>query len=534
MELVSWKIDYKEEILKRCRRLELLQRSPQHVQAAKMVYTSDPKAFIRDWAITLDPRNASTGVPVQMPFILFPRQEEFIDWLYETAFLGKENCLVDKCRDVGLSWLCAAFAVWAFTFHNDVTVGWGANKEDGVYMRGNPKAGFTKMQAILDSIPPCFRPRYRAIKLLFQNLDNGASIVGEIGINQGRGGRTTMYFKDEAAHYEHAEEIEASLGENTDAQVDVSTHLGTNTIFFRKSRNYPANRVFEFNWDQNPLHTPEWFKKKEQFYLEELGLPYLFEQEIMRNPGGSVPNVLIPQKYVRAAIDAHKVLGISVCGEKRIALDVADEGGDKNSTVERHGIAIRDLDLWGEGTTTETADRAIAVCDDKEIYNLAYDSIGVGAGVKGECKRQNAERAYSGRPPIKATGWNAGGGVVDPYEEFVEGKTNGDMFKNANSQAWWELRERFRKTWECIEQDKIHDFDDLISIDSDMGTHKVEILKMELSQPRIIDPNTTNGKILIEKKPKGTKSPNAADAVKIAFARLDDVGITETTVSGLS
>jgi phage terminase large subunit len=38
-------------------------------------------AFITDWGMTFDPRNPELGLPAVVPFVLFPKQEEFIDWL---------------------------------------------------------------------------------------------------------------------------------------------------------------------------------------------------------------------------------------------------------------------------------------------------------------------------------------------------------------------------------------------------------------------------------------------------------------------
>jgi phage terminase large subunit len=55
------------------------------------------------------------------------------------------------------------------------------------------------------------------------NPENGATITGEAGDNIGRGGRKTIYFKDESAHYERPDKIEASLSENTRVQMDISS-----------------------------------------------------------------------------------------------------------------------------------------------------------------------------------------------------------------------------------------------------------------------------------------------------------------------
>ena len=54
----------------------------------------------------------------------------------------------------------------------------------------------------------------------------------------------------------------------------------------------------------------------------------------------------------------------------------------------------------------------------------------------------------------------------------------------------------------------------IISLSSDMA--ELQALITELSQPTYIKNNA--GKMLVDKKPDGAKSPNRADAVMIRFA----------------
>ena len=103
---------------------------------------------------------------------------------------------------------------------------------------------------------------------------------------------------------------------------------------------------------------------------------------------------------------------------------------------------------------------------------------------------------------------------MDPYDEFVEDVLNKDMFENLKAQAWWDLRIRCEKTWKV--RNGIDEFpsSELISISSNIpDIHK---LRAELSQPTYS--LSKIGKIIIDKKPNGTQSPNRADAVMIAFA----------------
>jgi len=512
--------NYKERIKKTL----WLKENPGRVSALNVYYADKPVEWINDWCYTFNPRNVGTELPTVMPFVLFPKQVECINWLYDCTFVNKRRGVVDKCRDSGATWLGCAFSVWLMMYHKSIAVGWGSRKYELVDKKGEPDSIFEKMRQLIANLPK---------ELISGEIENkngllsysrtGSTISGEGGDNIGRGGRKTIYFVDEHAFLDRPELTAASLSHNTDVEISISTHNGTNTLYYTRTQSYDENAIFIFEWWDNPFHDENWLATQ-KLQNEKDGTPWLFEQEVMRNPGGSVPGILIPQNYVRAAIDAHLKLHIPITGERLIALDVANEGADMNCAVERHGILIRGCETWPEGTTTETTNRVIQQCDLKRIYKLRYEAVGVGAGIKGEEKRQRKEREQNGQLPIECIGWQPSGMIVDKKAEFAPGKTNEDMFQNCNGQAAWDLRERFRKTYEAVELGITHNFDELISIDSSM--RELKQLVNELSQPKLRDLGITNGKIAIDKKPKGTKSPNRFDSVKIAFARVGDTLIS--------
>ena len=76
------------------------------------------------------------------------------------------------------------------------------------------------------------------------------------------------------------------------------------------------------------------------------------------------------------------------------------------------------------------------------------------------------------------------------------------------------LRERFKLTHEAVTQGKEWKADDLISIAPDCS--HLSRLTNELSQPTY--KKSARGKVQVNKTPDGTKSPNLADSVMIAFA----------------
>jgi len=97
---------------------------------------------------------------------------------------------------------------------------------------------------------------------------------------------------------------------------------------------------------------------------------------------------------VRAAIDARKKLGIALSGAQGMALDVADEGADKNAIARTFGIEIEETREWsGKGADLfATTEMCFALCDQHGYDNFRYDADGLGAGVRGDARIIN-ERA---------------------------------------------------------------------------------------------------------------------------------------------
>ncbi|HKO36335.1 MAG TPA: hypothetical protein VJV21_07625, partial [Pyrinomonadaceae bacterium] len=108
-------------------------------------------------------------------------------------------------------------------------------------------------------------------------------------------------------------------------------------------------------------------------------------------------------------------------------------------------------------------------------------------------------------------------GALDDVEEVQKSdRTNADFFGNAKAQAWWNLRMRFRRTFLAVTTGRKYNPDFLISISSTIPEKMRQRLCMELSQPTWVQNNV--GKILIDKMPDGSKSPNLGDSVMIAYA----------------
>jgi phage terminase large subunit len=524
----AWPPDYVAAWQERQGRVLRLRANPSMVAGAAAYYRDRPAEWIEHWCDTYDPRNAGTGTPPRMPLIPFKRQRDLVQFLL-ACLRDEERGLIEKCRDMGATWICAAFSVWLWLYWPGSAVGWGSRKEQLVDKLGDPDSIFEKMRMIVMGLPREMWPRGFSEAnmgyMKFVNPENGATITGEAGDNIGRGGRKLIYFKDESAHYERPEKIEAALGDTTRVQIDISSVNGLGNVFHRRREagmdwapdaEIPRGtvRVFVMDWRDHPAKTQEWYDRR-RAAAESDGLLHLFAQEVDRNYSAAVDGVIIPAEWVRAAIDAHVKLGLDDSGPWVSALDVADGGGDRNAQVKRKGIVLRFADEWGDMDTAKTARRALGNCEGLGAVEVQYDCIGVGAGVKAEA---NSLQESGAMPKgIRFVPWNAGAGVQNPKARVIDrdkdSPLNEDFYANLKAQGWWELRQRFYRTFRAVTLGAEYDRDTLISIDSKLT--QLRQIEKELSQATAS--KGARMKMVVNKSPDGTKSPNLADAIVMAY-----------------
>jgi hypothetical protein len=506
---MTYNPDYKQIITSRISRIEKIRadKSGKLLAGSIIHYRNNYADFICDWMSTYDPRQNLKNIP----FILFPKQKEYIEWL-TLKYKNKEDGLVEKSRDMGATCLNMAWALCLWLFEKDSKVSFGSRKEDLVDQIGDPDSIFEKGRAMLRTLPREYLPygyseKRDATFCKIINRENGSTITGESGDNIGRGGRSGIYFKDESAFYERPERIEAALSQNSDVKIDVSTPNGNGNPFYKKRMGGKID-VFIFDWRDDPRKNEAWYQKQKDA-LE----PWILAQEVDRDYNASIEGICIPAKYVRAAIN----LDITPSGAKVAGLDVADEGGDANAYISRHGSVVQKIKDWKEGNTTYTARKAESYADLAGVSIVNFDSIGVGAGVKAEFSEIKKKKEEDGQKMnVNAIGVNSGSAYLPG--QWAEKKSNVDMFLNIRALMWWTLRRRFSRTYEHVNGIKEHSPDDMISIPNHSE------LIAELSRPLRFF--TNNGKIQIESKKemkkRGVPSPNLADALCLAFYDAGD------------
>lgn len=515
--------DYVAEFRWRLAVLARLRAEPATLAAFRAHYAQHPADFIDDWGVTFDPRNLNVRRPALVPFRLFPRQRELIEEIH-LHWQNREPLLIEKSRDIGASWVVVAFAVSMCLFTRGMTIGFGSRKEMYVDEVGAPKTLFWKARRFILSLPREFRTGWTErknsahMRLTFPATD--AVITGEAGDNIGRGDRTSLYVIDESAYLQRPHLIEASLSATTDCRIDLSSVNGMANVFAEK-RHSGRVKVFIFDWRDDPRKDDEWHAKQ----CRELD-PLVVAQEIERSYSASVDGVLIPAAWVQSAIDAHIHLDFPAAGSRRAAFDVADQGKDKNAIMGAHGVVVRNAESWfGKGSDIfDSTKRAFEFCDAHGYDSLLYDADGLGAGVRGDAKVLNKQRAADTQIAVDA--WRGSGEVVDPddpipslVEDGAESRAtslrrNGDFFANAKAQGWWSLRVRFMRTHRAVREGARFSPDDMISLSSDLP----ELTKLVAELSQVTGKPNDAGRYVVNKTPDGMPSPNHADAVMMLLA----------------
>jgi phage terminase large subunit len=537
---IDWPPDYTSVFADRQQELIRVRRGirtdPRFIIGARAFYSTHPIEFIDHYGYTYDPRNAGSDMPTRLPFVLFPRQRQFVLFLL-SCLNDDENGLVEKSRDMGATWVCCAFSVWLWLFFPGVSIGWGSRKEQLVDRIGDPDSIFEKLRILIRALPDVllpegFNPVDHMSHMKIINPETESTITGEAGDNIGRGGRKRIYFKDESAHYERPEKIEAALADNTRCQIDISVN-GLGNVFHRRREagvewepgvrvDPGVTRVFIMDWRDHPAKDQAWYDQRRRKATND-GLLHIFAQEVDRNYAAAVDGVVIPSEWVKAAIDAHIKLNFDDSGAYGAALDVADGGGDTNALALRKGVILKSCEEWGERDTGVTARRAVAACDGLGPINVQYDCIGVGSGIKAEINRLKDDRLMPKQ--ITFYPWNAGAEVLNPEARVVPNDRNSilnkDFYANLKAQAWWQLRRRFELTYRAVqkmngdeaESTFTYKVEDLISLPSTLP--QLRKVEKELSQP-----TASQGarlKMVIDKAPDGVRSPNLADAIVMAY-----------------
>ena len=486
--------------------------------AEKARCESDPVYWFDRYAWTFDPRLIGKAGGAFVPFRLWPKQRELVRFLHGRLEENAEG-LVEKSRDVGASYVCAGFALWAWLFKPGFKATFGSRVVDDVDKKDNPDTIFEKLRIIMRRLPDWMTPAgfnwsHHNNYMRIVNPENGATITGEGGENMGRGGRSSMYFLDEAAHVPNADAIEKALSGNTDCVIWVSSVNGMGNLFARKRHSIlKPHQIFRLHWRDDPRKTEEWAAGKQASFSD----PTTWASEYDIDYSASVEGICIPALWVASCKRiAQLEPRLQASNASTTGLDVG-AGKAKSVAITRSGPVVKPPRSRRDPDTTETAHWALDIAKEDAATTLNFDAPGVGAGVSSTLTHNQVEG-------LAVNAINTG---LPPSERvWPDERTSEEMFANLKAEIWWLCRTAAQRTHEHVlwiegKGGQEHSVIDLLALpsgdpDSDALTLQMTLVKWGKNE---------KGKIVIEKKDalarRGIASPDYADALMLTWAEAE-------------
>ena len=272
--------------------------------------------------------------------------------------------------------------------------------------------------------------------------------------------------------------------------------------------------VVMVNWDQNPFIPAELIAEKEND--RRTMPPELWAHIWTGEHYDSVNDALIDVSWFEAALEAEQHFKYRPSGAVVLGFDPADTGPDAAGLAVRHGAKVLELALYHDGDVSQAFDWSLDYLDRYHCSDYVYDGDGLGLGLAREVQRAMEPRN------IRYEGFRGGTSPENPTAMFNGFKTNRDAYFNRRTQAFWNVRERFWKTYQAMEGE-FHDPDELIFLPKDH--EMIDQLRSEICRIPLV-PNQSGklqlmSKVQMAKPPLNLPSPNLADALVYSFTVSD-------------
>lgn len=286
--------------------------------------------------------------------------------------------------------------------------------------------------------------------------------------------------------------------------------------------------IVMINWRDNPWFPKELEEERQHDFEHKTRAEYDHIWEGAFND--HIDNALIKPEWFDAAIDAHVKLGFEPKGQEIVAHDPSDLGPDSKGLCHRHGSVILDVREMENGDVNEGFDWALGHAVQNQVDAFIWDGDGMGVG-----GRRQVSETLAGKhiEPIMFRGSESPENPEGSYMPATPGKKdikptrNKDTFKNRRAQRYWQLRDRFYKTWLAVEKKQYINPDELISLSSDielMAKLRTELCRIPVKPGAMIQ---ILSKEDMKKKPYQLPSPNLADSIMMSEETVNIVEVFE-------
>jgi len=298
------------------------------------IYANDPVKFIEDFCfLKLTEYDAQPK-----PFFMFPYQINIVNKIreFEDSYLDID-CLIDKPRGMGLTWLITAYFTWRWLFYPNysdfVLSRTEAEVDDGT---ANPDGCiFGKIRWQLNMLPSWIKPESfkpkgskgtatdSMLKLL--NPDIGTSIIGSsTNSNAGRSRRYSTTFLDECFYIEHFQEVNRALTSVSRMKIYVSTTVESKVALDFKNRCEKEGTYLPLTWRDHPWKDQQWYEDLQQKAID------LDDPDLMRE--AQIDYSVSPKSQYYPNVTEAEVVPLEYVPNRPLYISL-DMGGRQDKTV---------------------------------------------------------------------------------------------------------------------------------------------------------------------------------------------------------
>jgi hypothetical protein len=197
------------------------------------------------------------------PGVPWPGEDE--DDLHDCGLFhcieNSKSVVIQKSRELGISWFCLLIFTWYTLFHNNRTFLCVSHNEHAVD-DPSPDSLFWKIEFIIRHLPSWMArlasehgsgmPITRN-SCFFGNKKRNSSITGQATTARiGVGGRATAILLDEFALVRDDKKVRERTAGTSDCRIFNSTHQGMDTQFYELTHNTPEVPRLTIHWTQHP------------------------------------------------------------------------------------------------------------------------------------------------------------------------------------------------------------------------------------------------------------------------------------------
>ena len=282
-----------------------------------------------------------------------------------------------------------------------------------------------------------------------------------------------------------------------------------------KKQTQDTNLVIVANYNDNPYYNDSTGLGEERLAChkyDQENYPWIWLGDFRKTTTG---NSILPREQLLQCIGAHKHLKYQSFGACDMGVDISDGGADNPAYAIRKGALLLEAKEINKAKDCyDIITTVIPIARDYKMRYCYYDSAGVGAGFKSECRHfveKNPHIKY-GALPFEPKPFLFGGAVNGKDKKFDGKITNGDYFAMQNIQAWWNLRVRMLNTIALLNGNTLIKQQDCLFIRESITNDAIN----QLSQAEYV--RNERDKLKVIKDPNNFGSPDIADAIVMSYA----------------